>query len=58
MFDPEQFNAEDERIWWPAILTVLAVQMLVLIALYIAVANHSSFANASATDTKASSLKR
>ena len=58
MFDPEQFNSENERIWWPAILTVLAVQMVVLIALSIAVANHSSFATASSTDTKATALKR
>jgi len=58
MFDPEQFNSENERIWWPAILTVLAVQMVVLIALSIAVANHSSFATASPRDSKANSLER
>ena len=58
MLDPEQFNSENERIWWPAILTVLAVQMIVLIALSLAVANHSSFATASSTDTKANALKR
>ena len=57
MFDPEQFNSENDRIWWPAILAVLAVQMIVLIALSIAVANHSSFATTSSTDT-ANSLKR
>jgi 5-bromo-4-chloroindolyl phosphate hydrolysis protein len=58
MLDLEQFNSENERICWPAILAVLAVQMIVLIALSIAVANHSSFATASSTDTKANSLKR
>ena len=57
MLDPEQFNAETERIWWPAILAVFAVQMVVLITLAVAVANHSSFATASSTDT-ANSLKR
>jgi len=58
MFDPEQFNSENERIWWPAILTVLAVQIVVLIALSIAVANHSSFATASSPDPKANWLNR
>jgi hypothetical protein len=58
MLNPEEFNSENDRIWWPAILAVLAVQMIVLIALSIAVANHSGFATASSTDTKADSLKR
>ena len=57
MLDPQQFNSENDRIWWPAIFAVLAVQMIVLIALSIAVANHSSFATASSTDTKANSRK-
>jgi len=58
MFDPKQFNSENDRIWWPAIFAVLAVQMIVLIALSLAVANHSSFATASSTDAKANALKR
>jgi hypothetical protein len=58
MLDPEQFNSENERIWWPAILAMLAVQMIVLIALSIAVANHSSFATSSSAETKVNSLKR
>jgi hypothetical protein len=58
MLDPEQFNSENDRISWPAIFAVLAVQMIVLIALSIAVANHSSFATDSSTDTKTNSLKR
>ena len=58
MLDPEQFNSENERIWWPAILAVLAVQMIVLIVLSIAVANHSSFATLSSTGTKVNPLKR
>jgi len=58
MLDPEQFNSENDRIWWPAILAVFAVQMIVLIALSIAVANHSSFATASSAGTKVNSLKR
>jgi hypothetical protein len=48
----------NERICWPAILAVLAVQMIVLITLSIAVANHSSFGTASSTDVKAKALKR
>ena len=58
MLDPEQFNSENDRIWWPAILAVFAVQMIVLIALSIVVANHSSFATASSTDVKTKALKR
>jgi hypothetical protein len=58
MLDPEEFNSENECIWWPAILAVFAVQMIVLIALSIAVANHSSFATAPSTDTKVNLLKR
>ena len=58
MFDPEDFNSENYRISWPAILAMFAVQMIVLITLSIAVANHSSFATASSTDTKANSLNR
>ena len=58
MLDPQQFNSENDRIWWPAIFAVLAVQMIVLIVLSIAVANHSSFATASSTDVKAKALKR
>ena len=58
MLDPQEFNAENDRISWPAIFAVFAVQMIVLIVLSIAVANHSSFATDSSTDTKANSLKR
>ena len=43
---PEDFNPEYNRINWPAILLVFAVQMVLLIALSIAVANRS-FATAS-----------
>ena len=48
---PEDFNPENSRICWPAIL--LAVQMIVLITLSIAVANHSDFATASSQAFKA-----
>jgi hypothetical protein len=58
MLEPEDANSENYRICWPAILAVFAVQMIVLITLSIAVANHSSFATASSTDVKAKSLKR
>jgi hypothetical protein len=58
MFDPEEFNSENYRLCWPAILAVFAVQMIVLIALSIAVANHSSLATASSTDVETMPLKR
>ena len=58
MLNPQDFNSENDRIWWPAIFVVFAVQMIVLIALSIAVANHSSFATASSTDIGAKSLNR
>ena len=51
---PEDFNPENSRICWPAILAVLAVQMIVLITLSIAVANHSGSATASSQTFKAS----
>ena len=50
---PEDFNSENCRIHWPAILVVFAVQMIVLVVLSIAVAHHSSFATASSQDFKA-----
>jgi len=58
MLLPEDFNSENYRICWPAILAVFAVQIIVLITLSIAVANHSSFATASSTDVKTKALKR
>jgi len=57
MFVPEDFNSEKYRFCWPAILAVFAVQLIVLITLSIAVANHSSFVIASSTDTNAKPLK-
>jgi hypothetical protein len=53
MLGPERFDPENHRICWPAVLAVFAVQMIVLIALSIAVANHSSSVTASSTDVKA-----
>ena len=58
MLEPEDFNSENYRICWPAILAVFAVQMIVLTTLSIAVANHSRFATASSTDVEAKPLKR
>jgi hypothetical protein len=40
------------RIHWSAILVIFAVQLIVLIALSIAVANHSSLVTASSVATK------
>jgi hypothetical protein len=50
---PGDFNPENCRIHWPAILVVFAVQMIALIVLCFAVANHSTFATASSQDVKA-----
>jgi hypothetical protein len=47
------FNSENPRICWPAILAVFAVQMIVLITFSIAVANHSGIATASPQPLKA-----
>jgi hypothetical protein len=58
MVKPEDFNPENDRIHWPVILLVFAVQMALLIAVSIAVANHSSFATASSPEVKAKLLTR
>ena len=52
MLTPEDFSPEKLRIHWSAILVIFAVQLIVLIALSIAVANHSSFVTASSVATK------
>jgi hypothetical protein len=51
-------ESENYRIYWPAILAVFAVQMTVLFAVCIAVANHSSFTTASSPDVKAKLLTK
>jgi hypothetical protein len=53
MPSPEDFNPENDRIQWPAILAVFAIQMVLLIAVSIAVFNHSRFATASPQDVGA-----
>ena len=55
---PEDFDPEQNPIYWPAILVIFAVQMIVLITLSIAVANHSSLATASSEHVEATALKR
>ena len=55
---PEDFDPEHNPIHWPAILAIFAVQMIVLITVAIAVANHSSLATASSQDVEATALKR
>jgi hypothetical protein len=52
MLTPEDFTPKKYRIYWPAILLIFAVQIIVLIALSIAVVNHSSFETASSAATK------
>jgi hypothetical protein len=47
MLTPEDFAPEKLRIHWSAILAIFAVQLIVLIALSIAVVNHSGSATAS-----------
>ena len=46
MLQPKDFKPEIDFIPWLTILGVFAVQMAVLIAISIAVANHSSFPTA------------
>jgi hypothetical protein len=55
---PEDFNPENNRICWPAILVMFAVQMIVLITISIAVANHSGLATASSPEIETKLLKR
>jgi hypothetical protein len=50
---PEDFNSENSRIYWPAILAMFALQVIVLITLSIAVAHHSGLATASSQAAKA-----
>jgi hypothetical protein len=52
MLTPEDFTPEKFRIHWSAILTILAVQLIAVITLSIAVANHSSFVTGSSAATK------
>ena len=58
MPNPEDFNPENDRICWPAILVMFAVQMIVLITISITVASHSSSATASPPDIGTRLTKR
>jgi hypothetical protein len=58
MLGPEDANSENYGICWPAVLAMFAVQMIVLISISIAVANHSGVATGSSTGVKAKSPKR
>jgi hypothetical protein len=49
---PEDFSPEKVRIHWSAILVIFAVQLTALIALSVAVANHSSSVTASSAADK------
>jgi hypothetical protein len=44
---------KNDRIHWPLVLMMFAIQMVLLIAVSIVVANHSSFATASSSDVEA-----
>ena len=52
MLTPEEFSPEKFRIHWSVILVIFAAQLIALIALSVAVANHSSFMTASSAPTK------
>jgi hypothetical protein len=47
MLKPEDFNPEKYHIYWPGILAVFAVQMVLLTVISIVVANHSNYVTAS-----------
>jgi hypothetical protein len=49
MLTPEDFTPERLRIHWYAILLIFAVQLIVLIALSIVVANHSMSSSSAAS---------
>ena len=51
MLTPEDFSPEKFRIHWSVILVIFAAQLIALIALSVAVANHSSFMTASSAAT-------
>jgi hypothetical protein len=55
---PEDFDPLRHPVYWPAILTVFAVQMIFLIAVSIAVVNHPKIATASATEVDATALNK
>jgi hypothetical protein len=46
-------ESENHRIYWPAVLAVFVVQMIVLVGVSFAVANHSGDTTASIPDFKA-----
>ena len=52
MLTPEDFTPEKFRIHWSVILVIFAIQLFGLIALSIAVANHSAFMTASSAATR------
>jgi hypothetical protein len=52
MLTPEDFDSKKYRIYWPGILLIFALQITGLIALSVAVINHSSFETASLAATK------
>jgi hypothetical protein len=58
MLEPADYNPENNRICWPAIFVVFAVQMIVLITLSVALVQHSTFTAASSADIQTRSLKR
>ena len=57
MPNPEDFNPTDNYISWP-LLAVFAVQLLVLITVFLAVSNHSNPAIRSAPELKERVLNR
>jgi hypothetical protein len=58
MPDPEDFNPTENCISWPALLAVFAIQLFVLITVFVAVSNHSNLATASSPELKGSVINR
>jgi hypothetical protein len=55
---PEDFDPEHNPIYWPAVLVIFAVQMIVFVTVSIAVVNHSSLATTSSQDVEVTARKR
>ena len=55
---PEDFDPEYQPIYWPAILVVFVVQIILLITLSVAVVNHSSLATNTAQGFEVMTVKK
>jgi hypothetical protein len=55
---PEDFDPEHHPIYWPAILMVFAVQMILLIAVSVAVVKHSSLPTTTSKGVEVMAVKK